>query len=133
MSASLYDFSIEKGSSYTLTIKIKDSSKQTVPLTNYCARLCWQTNNGVTQEFYTSDTPNSNYKFFIDAPNGSINLMLSANFTNSLSFLNAKYDLELEYPSDLYSGGGKIIDRILFGTIKLVKRFSNSSTIMDCN
>jgi hypothetical protein len=133
MSASLYDFSIEQGASYKLSIKFKDSDKQIVPLTNYCARLCWQTNYGVNQEFYTSDTPSSTYKFYIDAPNGSINLLLSAEFTNSLDFINAKYDLELETADNLYSGGSKVINRVLFGTIKIVKRFSNIENIMDCN
>lgn len=133
MSASLYDFSIEKGTSYTLIINVKDKNKQVIPLTNCCARLCWQTNTGVTKEFYTSDIPNNEYKFYIDAPNGSIKLLLSSEFTNSLVFINAKYDLELEYPDNLYNGGGKIINRILFGTIKLIKRFSNTNNIMDCN
>jgi hypothetical protein len=133
MAASKYDFSIEQGSSYRFSLKYKDDQGNIIPLTDYCARISWKTNIGESVTLYSTDSANSNYKFYIDEPNGTITLLLSANYTNSFDFTSAKYDLELKSPNDLYTEGGKYTIRLLYGTINIVKRFSQTTEVMGCS
>jgi hypothetical protein len=132
MSAKKYDFDIEQGSSYRLSLKYKDENGIIIPLTDYCARIVWSTSDGNSQTFLTTDPANSNYNFYIDEVNGTINWLLSAEFTNSMTFLSAKYDLELSSPQYLYYGGGKFTTRLVYGTITIVPRFSKTNTFLDC-
>ena len=133
MQASLYDFEIEQGSSFKLSLIHRDSSGNLVDLTGYCARLLWKTNSGEIQEFSTENTNFALYKFIIQPLDGKITLFLPAEITNSYDFRTAKYDLELQSPQDLYSGGGKYIFRILYGNISIIRRFSQSNTLLDCS
>ena len=132
MAASQYDFPIEQGSSFRFSLVYKDKDKNPIDITDYCARLTWTTNSGATQVFTTENTDLSLYNFSIDGPQGKIMLLLPASITNSLNFSSAKYDLELQSTEDLYAGGGKEITRILFGTINIIKRNSQISTIASC-
>lgn len=133
MSASKYDFSIEQGTSFKLSLIYKDQNGNPINLTNWCARLTWKTNTNMTQVFLSSNTDYSVYKFSIDPIAGKLSLMIPANTTNGFNFGNCKYDLELQSPDDLYNGGGKYTTRLLFGTINIVKRFSQSGQILDCS
>lgn len=133
MSASNYDFTIEQGSSFKLKIVYKDNKGIPVDITNWCARLVWITSNNITQNFVSTNTDLSTYKYIIDGPNGSVTLFFPASVTNSFDFETAKYDLELQSDDDYYSGGGKYIVRILYGTVKLLKRYSQSNNILECN
>ena len=83
MAASKYDFVVEQGASYKLSLKYKDDQDNPISLVNYCARLVWKTSAGTTQTFLSSDVENPNYKFYIDTDNSLIVLLLSANYTNS--------------------------------------------------
>ena len=74
MAATKYDFDIEKGSSFRISIIYKDSEGNPVDLTNWCARLVWKTNLNVTQSFSTENLDESLYKFFIDGPNAKLTL-----------------------------------------------------------
>ena len=65
MAATKYDFSIEQGTSFRLAITYKDSSKNPIDITDYCARLVWVTNTGQTQVFSTENTDFSLYKFTV--------------------------------------------------------------------
>ena len=100
-------------------------------MTNYCARLIWKDNCGNTTTF-TTGTNNSIYKFTIDGPNGQILLLIDAATTNDYSFTTAKYDLEIQSPTDLYANGSPETLRILYGTVTLVKRYSQSTTALSC-
>lgn len=133
MAASKYDFSIEQGSSFKLSLVYKDDNGNPVDLTNWCARLTWKTNTNITQTFSTDNIDYSVYKFIIDPIFGKLTLLIPATTTNNLGFNTAKYDLELQSADDLYSGGGKYIIRLLYGTINIVKRFSQSSSLLDCD
>lgn len=133
MSASKYDFSIEQGTSFKFSIIYKDAEKNVVDLTNWCARIVWRTNTGVTQVFSSDNIDHSVYKFTIDGNNGKLTLLLPATTTNTFNFKTAKYDLELRSPDDLYTGGGKYTTRILFGTVSIISRFSQSSTTLECS
>jgi hypothetical protein len=133
MAAGKYDFAIEQGTSFRLSLIYKDQSGNPVDLTGYCARLIWKTNTNITQIFNSDNVDNSVYKFTIDDPNGKLTLLLPSATTNNFSFNTAKYDLEIQAPADLYQGGGKFTTRILYGTVTIVKRFSQSATSLECN
>lgn len=55
MAASKYDFDIEQGSSFKLSLVYKDSSKNVVNLTGWCARLVWTTSSNTTKIFSTTN------------------------------------------------------------------------------
>jgi len=132
MAASKYDFAIEQGTSFKMSLIYKDQNGNPIDLTNWCARIVWKTNTGATQIFSSDNLDHSVYKFSIDDINGKLTLMFPSSTTNSFNFNTAKYDLELQSPDDLYSGGGKYTIRILFGTINIVKRFSQATAALDC-
>jgi hypothetical protein len=132
MSASNYDFPIEQGSSFRLSLTYKDNDGNIIDLTGYCARLTMKIGTEEYKVFSTLNNDYTEYKFTIDGPQGTINLLIPATSTNSYTFNNAKYDLELQSPQDLYDGGGKYTIRVLYGTINIVKRFSQSATLLDC-
>lgn len=133
MAASKYDFVIEQGSSFRLSLVYKDANGDVINLTGWCARLVWKTNNSATQVFSTENVDYSVYKFSIDPSLGKITLLIPANTTNGFSFNTAKYDLELKSDDDLYNGGGKSVIRLLFGIVSVVKRFSQTSDVLGCN
>lgn len=132
MSAGNYDFKIEQGTSFTLSLVYKDNLGNVVNLTDYCARLIWKTNTGITQIFTTDNNDYSQYKFSIDAPNGQLSLKWPAHTTNDFDFKNAKYDLELQSPAELYPGGGKVTLRILSGIVTIIKRYSQAASNLEC-
>lgn len=132
MAASKYDFNIEQGSSFKLTLVYKDANENAIDLTDWCARLTWTTNNNTVQTFTTENIDYSVYKFTIEPIIGKLTLLIPANTTNNFTFHSAKYDLELQSDDDLYIGGGKAIIRLLYGNIGIIKRFSQSSTLLEC-
>lgn len=132
MSAKKYDFSIEQGTSFRLAITYKDKDQQIINISDYCARLIWITDKGVSQVFTTDNTDLSLYKFSVDGPTGKLMLLLPASTTNNFDFTFAQYDLELKSNIDLYSGGGKEVSRLLYGKITLIKRNSKGSTEIVC-
>lgn len=133
MAASKYDFAIEQGTSFKISLIYKDANGNPVNLTNWCARLTWKTNTNLIQVFSSQNTDHGVYKFIIDPIVGKLTLMIPSVTTNQFNFNSAKYDLELQSPDDLYSGGGKYTTRLLFGTASIVKRFSQSSSQLECN
>jgi hypothetical protein len=132
MAASKYDFAIEQGTSFSLSLVYKDQNDVIINLTGYCARLILRTNSGEVKVFSTTETDYSQYKFTIEPLAGRLLLKIPASSTNSYSFLSAKYDLEIQSPVDHYTGGGKSITRILYGTITIVGRNSETSSVLDC-
>lgn len=132
MAASRHDFTIEQGTSFRLAITYKDNDSNIINISNYCARLIWTTNNGTTYIFSTLNNDYSEYKFTIDGPNGQILLLIPSSSTNNYDFSTAKYDLEIQSPTDLYNGGGKQTLRVLYGVVTIVKRYSATSTVLDC-
>lgn len=132
MSASKYDFSIEQGVSFQLSLIYKDANNNPINLTGWCARLICKTNTNETKVFTTDNIDFSQYKFEIDPLNGKLILSLPASTTNTFNFTMGKYDLELSSPADLYVGGGKYTIRLVYGTITIIKRFSQTNTQLEC-
>jgi len=132
MSAAKYDFAIEQGTSFRLSLIYKDGDGNPIPLNDWCARLTWKTNIGDTQVFTSHNEDSSLYSFEIDGPEAKLTLLFPASTTNDFNFSNAKYDLELQSPDELYTGGGKYTIRILFGTLSITKRYSQSDSNLEC-
>lgn len=132
MAASKYDFTIEQGTSFKISLIYKDNVGNPINLTGWCARLIWKTNTNITQTFNSDNIDYNVYKFTIDDSNGKLTLMMPSSTTNSFNFNTAKYDLELQSPDDLYAGGGKYTTRLLFGTVNIVKRFSQAQQPLNC-
>ena len=133
MGASQYNFSIEQGSSFRMSLIYKDSIGDAIDITNWCARLTWRTSANVTQVFTTDNLDKSLYDFNLEGSLGKINLLLPASITNSFDFNTAKYDLELQSDEDHYNQGGKFVIRLLYGNITINKRYSKSTTALECN
>ena len=133
MPASKYDFTIEQGTSFKLSLVYKDSQGNPMDLTNWCARLIWTTTNNITQTFISTNTDYSLYKFVIEPNNGRLVLMIPPETTNSFTFIIAKYYLELQSDDEFYSGGGKDLIRLLYGTITVSQRFSKSDDLLECS
>lgn len=131
MAAAEYNFSIDQGSSFTISFTYKDSNSTVVNISNWCARIVMTTSDNQVIT-YSSGTTNSDYKMTLDGVNGKITLLLPAITTNNFTFKTAKYDLELESDDVLYSGGGNYTNRILYGVITINKRSSLISTVLDC-
>lgn len=132
MAASKYDFTIEQGTSFKISLIYKDNGGNPIDLTGWCARLIWKTNTNITQTFSSDNIDYNVYKFTIDDIEGKLTLMIPSSTTNSFNFNTAKYDLELQSPDDLYAGGGKYTTRLLFGTVNILKRFSQSQQPLNC-
>lgn len=137
MSASKYDFSIEQGTSFKLAFIYKNADGDAINLANWCARIVWKTNNNTTQIFSSDNINLSEYRFTIDDANGKLVLLLPSSTTNDFNFNTAKYDLELVSDDDFYAleggaGGGKYSIRLLYGTVSIIKRFSQNSTALEC-
>jgi hypothetical protein len=133
MGASQYNFSIEQGSSFRMSLIYKDSNGDAIDITNWCARLTWRTSANATQVFTTDNLDKSLYDFNLEGSLGKINLLLPASITNSFDFNTAKYDLELQSDEDHYNQGGKFVIRLLYGNITINKRYSKSTTALECN
>ena len=132
MAAANYSFSIEKGTAFVISFEYQDDTNTSINLTNWCARLRWKDNNDNIKTF-TTNTRNSEYEFTIDPLVGKITLRIPAAQTAQYDFTSASYDLELQEPNDLYSGGGKKVFRILQGTVGIIERNVPDSDAFSCN
>lgn len=133
MGAANYDFTIEQGVSFKLSLIYKDADYNLINLTNWCARLTMHTNfKNITKVFETTNTDYTQYKFYIDGANGKIVLLIPASTTNDFTFNETKYDLELQSPDDFYVDGGKYTTRLMNGTIVVKPRNSEYPTTLDC-
>ena len=61
MAASKYDFTIEQGSSFKISLIYKDNGGNPVNLTGWCARLIWKTNTNITQTFSSDNIDHNVY------------------------------------------------------------------------
>jgi len=121
MAAADYSFTIEKGTAFVISFEYRNDANDVINLTNWVARLRWKDNEDNIQTFI-KDTRNSNYEFTMEPSLGKIILKIPASVTAAYTFSTANYDLELQEPNDLYSGGGKKVFRILQGSISTIER-----------
>jgi hypothetical protein len=131
MPAANYSFTIEKGTAFVISFEYRDDNNLPINLTNWCARLRWKDNDNNIKTF-VSNTRNSQYEFIIDPLLGKIVLRIPAAQTAAYTFTSASYDLELQEPNDLYSGGGKKVFRILEGSISVIERNVPDTDAFSC-
>lgn len=132
--AAIYNFDIEKGSSFYIAFQYTDENNNIINLTNYCARLSLQTNSDPSSKItYLTDTINSTYSFVISPSDGKIILQLPVATTESFNFTGATYDLDIKAPNELFPGSGPNITRILNGNIGIISRNIVSPDPFVCN
>lgn len=140
MPAANYNFTIEQGSSFAISFQYLDNEQNPIDITNWCARLRWKEDaidpDTGTNRIRTFVTPtiSAEYSFTTIPKEGKMILKIPANETASYDFNTANYDLELQEPNDLYSGGGKIVFRILQGIVTLTRpNVSDPDQPFDCD
>lgn len=123
MAAGSYDFSIEQGASFGLSIQYANASGVPINLSSFShARMQWNANDQSVYQFTTNNTNSGLYMFEFGSPlsSGIINFKLPASVTGGFNFSTANYDLELETISDFYPGGGAQVIRLLQGTVTIL-------------
>lgn len=134
MPAADYSFTMEKGTAFVISFEYKNDNNTPINLTNWCARLRWiEDQASPTIRTFITNTRNSQYEFIIEPLDGKIILRIPASETAQYSFGSALYDMELQEPNDLYSGGGKKVFRILQGTISLISRNVPGTDAFQCD
>lgn len=133
MPASQYNFSIEQGTSFSLVLVNKDQNNTVIDLTGYCARIIAVTNTNETIIFDSENQNQTDHRFFITPLTGEITLLIPASTSNAYTFTSAIYDLEIQGPTEIYPGGGRQTERLLYGTISIIKRFTKSDSLLDCS
>lgn len=131
MAAADYSFTIEKGTAFTISFEYRDDNNIPINLTNWCARLRWKDNNDNIKSF-TTNTRNNEYEFIIEPLVGKLIFRIPAAQTAAYTWTSAAYDLELQEPNDLYSGGGKKVFRILQGVITTIERNVADTDVFSC-
>lgn len=133
MPAAKYDFTIEQGSSFDMSLTYKDADDNIKDITGWCGRLVWETNEGVVQKFHSTNLDLSLYRFEILGGSGLVSINFPYSLTNQFMFKTANYDLELQSPDPQYVGGtDKEVIRLLHGVITIDRRNSLTNTVIDC-
>lgn len=134
MPAAEYNFTIEKGTAFTIAFEYRDDTNIPINITNWCARIRWieDQETPVIRTFVTNNVTSA-YSFTIDPLLGKVILKIPASQTAQYNFASARYDFELQEPNDLYTGGGKKIFRILQGNISLISRNVPGDDAFGCN
>lgn len=130
MAAGSYDFSIEQGTSFGLSIVYANSSGVPIDLSAFsCARMQWNTSLNEAKIFTTNNTNSGLYSFFFGSPlsSGIINFKIPATITAGYTFSSAVYDIELETTTEFYPGGGPQVIRLLQGNITILPEITKIS------
>lgn len=135
MAAANYNFTIEKGTSFVIAFQYKNSAEVPIDLTNWCARLRWVDNLASTGVFQTTNIT-EDYSFTLEPSNGKMTFKIPAIKTAAIQWTSAKYDLELQEPTDLYGSTleeNKKTYRILEGTITTISKNVDDYQPFSCN
>ena len=121
MSAGLYNFTIEQGTTVDFKIQYKDVSGSAINLTGYGAamqiRSNYADNNPTTYLTLSSSLASDGTGLnMATASSGYIGIFISACSSSALNFPNARYDLEVYNP---VSGSCPITTRLLEGQVLL--------------
>lgn len=112
MTAAVYDFVLEQGTTFRKQLTYTDSAGVAVDLTGYSARM--QLRTKITDANIIILLDNANGRITITPTTGVIDLFISDTDTASLTFKTAAYDLEVIAPNG-------DVTRLLEGTITLSK------------
>jgi hypothetical protein len=136
MAAGEYNFSIEKGTIFSISFEYKDSNSVPINLTNWCARFSMEstdTDKPVSSYTFISDKTLPEYSFNVIPNEGKIVLILPVSTTQSFNFAGAKYDLDLKAPNEVYPGAGPQIIKIVKGFISIITSNVETATNFECN
>lgn len=107
--AARYDFYINQGTTWSVSLTYKDEVGNPVDLSNYTAKM--QVRPSVESQKVLLELSTQNGKISIDGPNGRVQLQLEPQDTTNLGQVRrGVYDLEMTSPS-------QVVDRLLEGTI----------------
>lgn len=115
MPAGKYNFTVEQGTTHTFTLVKKDANKEVVDLTDYTARMQirpdFADNTTVVFATLSTDIAEDGSGLNIQPQSGSIEVVMSAQLTETFNFDTGLYDLEL-YKDDT-------VERLLEGRVKI--------------
>ncbi|MEM1944163.1 MAG: hypothetical protein QXX57_00270 [Nitrososphaerota archaeon] len=107
--AARYDFYINQGTTWSVSLTYKDDEGVPIDISNYTAKM--QVRPSVESSRVLLELSTENGKISIDGPNGRIQLQLEPADTTNLGLVRrGVYDLELTSPS-------LVVDRLLEGVI----------------
>lgn len=136
MAATEYNFAIEQGTIFAIDFSYLNSSQVPIDISNYCVIMRIQPLDGTNTDLITLTTTGNTttpyYSFSIVPDQGRIRLRLPAETTNSYSWGQANYEIEVASPDLFYNGGSRIIKRLLQGTITLRQRLIPAEFIPTC-
>ena len=116
MAAGIYNFTIEQGSTFTRTLKYKNSEGTAIDLSGHAVRMQLRTSiSSTTKIIDLTETQGTNDSVITVGGDGNneITIVITAVDTAAMSFDTAVYDLEIE--------SSNVVTRLLQGKIKLSK------------
>jgi hypothetical protein len=115
-SGSKFDLVMVQGATFEKSFEYKDSSKTSINLTGYTARL--QVRSDTDSSTTLIDLTTENNRITLNDPTtGVIQLYISAADTAALTFNTGVYDLELQH----VASGRTIVENIVYGNVSLRK------------
>lgn len=112
MTAAIYNFELEQGTSLVKSVVWKDSNGTVVPLTGYSARM--QVRESVDSDAVLLELSTTNGKIELTPNQGKVTLHFSPADTSGEDWSSGKYDLEL-------TSSNGFVTRLLKGKIRLSK------------
>jgi hypothetical protein len=115
-SGSRFDLVMVQGATFEKAFEYKDSTKTSINLTGYTARLQVRSDTDASTTLIELTTENNRITLN-DPTTGVIQLYISAADTAALTFNTGVYDLELQH----ISSGRTIVENIVYGNVSLRK------------
>ncbi len=106
MAAGTYNFTIEQGVTFTLSLTYTDPSDAAIDLTGYSAQMMLKETHSARKPLITATTGNG--KITLGGTEGTVDVVLSAVETGNLPVITGVYDLEIV--------SGEAVARLIQGT-----------------
>ena len=123
-SGSRHDLVIVQGATFVKKFLYQDNTKSPISLTGYGARMLIKEDPSATAALLTLTTDNG--RITLNTPtSGSINIKITAEDTDELTFYTGVYDLELYY----MDGQEEVVDNIIYGNVSVRRSISKTQGI----
>lgn len=116
MSAGKWDFTLEQGADFGVTITWQDANGSAINVTGYTARMKIKESKTSTATLISLTTENG--RISLGGSAGTVTLSISAADTAALDFDTGVYDLELV-------GGGGTVTRLVEGVVYFSKEVTD--------